>query len=115
MSYLLARRLGGLALLLVVWTGGAEFGRMYAGHRVYWARGWVLRLWGDRWAGFAGPDWVLAKDTASDRLMRHEKTHIEQWQRHGLWMAPLYLWLLWRYGYDAHPMEIEARAAERRK
>lgn len=45
-----------------------------------------------------------------DGLIAHEEIHLEQIQRHGpLGFAARYLWLLMRHGYEAHPMEIEAR------
>lgn len=49
--------------------------------------------------------------TASTTLVAHELVHVHQIKRYGLlryWVQ--YLVLLWRYGYEEHPMEIEARA-----
>ncbi|MDR9392672.1 MAG: hypothetical protein RI554_11675 [Trueperaceae bacterium] len=51
--------------------------------------------------------------TASTTLIAHELVHVDQIQRYGLlayWVR--YLLLLLRYGYEDHPMEIEARALE---
>ena len=43
-------------------------------------------------------------------LVAHEAVHLEQIERYGAWgFAARYLWWLARYGYEAHPMEIEAR------
>ena len=43
-------------------------------------------------------------------LVAHEEVHLEQIERYGAWgFAARYLWLLMRHGYEAHPMEIEAR------
>ena len=43
-------------------------------------------------------------------LVAHEAVHLEQIERYGAWgFAVRYLWLLMRHGYEAHPMEIEAR------
>lgn len=49
----------------------------------------------------------------SRRLLAHELQHVDQIERYGLlryWAR--YVRLLVRYGYAAHPMEVEARAAE---
>lgn len=43
-------------------------------------------------------------------LVAHERVHWAQYRRLGLVrFYALYLWYLWRYGYERHPMEIEAR------
>jgi hypothetical protein len=43
-------------------------------------------------------------------LVAHEEVHLEQIERYGaLGFTARYLWLLIRHGYEAHPMEIEAR------
>lgn len=43
-------------------------------------------------------------------LQAHELVHWEQYKRMGLCMFYVrYLWGLIRYGYAAHPMEVEAR------
>lgn len=48
-----------------------------------------------------------------EALLRHEQVHWVQWQRMGtLRFYVTYLWQLWLHGYDNHPMEHEARAAE---
>lgn len=48
-----------------------------------------------------------------EALLRHEQVHWAQWRRMGtLRFYVTYLWQLWLYGYDDHPMEHEARAAE---
>lgn len=50
---------------------------------------------------------------ADDRLCRHELAHWAQYQRMGaVRFYAVYLWLLAKHGYQNHPMEIEARAAE---
>lgn len=41
-------------------------------------------------------------------LWRHELGHVAQYERYGLAFLPLYLWLLRRHGYAAHPFEREA-------
>ena len=56
---------------------------------------------------------IRAECLADDRLCRHEAAHWAQYQRMGAVRFYLaYLWLLARHGYQHHPMEIEARAAE---
>jgi hypothetical protein len=43
-------------------------------------------------------------------LVAHEEVHLAQIERYGaLGFTARYLWLLMRHGYEAHPMEIEAR------
>ena len=57
------------------------------------------------------PNTILARQgvTLTPVLLAHELAHVDQLARLGLaryWLA--YLWLLLRYGYDLHPMELEA-------
>lgn len=58
---------------------------------------------------------VLTREGAlDDRVLRHERAHVEQWRRHGfLGFLLRYLWYHFRHGYRANPFEIEARRAER--
>lgn len=45
-----------------------------------------------------------------DGLVAHERVHLDQLRRLGpVRFTARYLWLLLRHGYEAHPMEIEAR------
>lgn len=46
------------------------------------------------------------------RLLRHELTHVRQWQRDRLGFAFRYAWYHLRYGYRHNPYEVEARRAE---
>lgn len=48
----------------------------------------------------------------SDRLLRHELAHVEQWRRAPLTFPVRYLWRHLRHGYRDNPYEVEARAAE---
>lgn len=77
---------------------------------------WYLDLVG--YDGVTLPPWgifIRAECLADERLCRHELAHWAQWQRMGtLRFFATYLWLLARHGYQNHPMEIEARAAEGR-
>ena len=41
-------------------------------------------------------------------LWRHELGHVRQYERYGLAFLPLYLRLIARHGYGAHPFEREA-------
>lgn len=46
------------------------------------------------------------------RLLRHELAHVQQWQRYPLTFPARYVINHIRYGYEANPYEVEARAAE---
>lgn len=48
----------------------------------------------------------------SGRLLRHELEHVRQWQRQPLTFPARYVINHFRYGYQANPYEVEARAAE---
>jgi hypothetical protein len=57
---------------------------------------------------------IMEKHRSNKALIDHEKIHWQQYQRMGL--IPYYfnyLRDLMRYGYDKHPMEIEARQNEK--
>lgn len=75
---------------------------------------WFLRRTG--YAGICLPPvgiYILAEHMYSDRLIRHEQAHWRQWQRMGtIRFYASYLWGLVRHGYQNHPLELEARAAE---
>ena len=75
---------------------------------------WFLRRTG--YAGICLPPvaiYILAEHLHSQRLIRHEQAHWRQWQRLGtIRFYAAYLWGLVRYGYQNHPLELEARAAE---
>jgi hypothetical protein len=61
---------------------------------------------------------VLAWRRLSERELRHELAHVEQWRRHGLLLVPLYALESWRSRrtaegwYRGNRFEVEARAAE---
>jgi hypothetical protein len=44
--------------------------------------------------------------------LRHELAHVRQWQQHPITFPVRYAMNHLRYGYDANPYEVEARAAE---
>ena len=65
------------------------------------------------WASFWGAIYVLPGSERDERLLRHERKHLEQIERDGrLTFSIKYLYWLYRYGYKNCPYEVEARAAE---
>jgi hypothetical protein len=73
---------------------------------------WWLRR--TRWAGLALPPlgaWV--EDLNNERLVRHERRHLEQALEVGVlkWYV-LYAWYTLRHGYRNNPLEVDAREAE---
>jgi hypothetical protein len=72
---------------------------------------WMRRT---RWAGLALPPlgaWV--EDISSERMVRHERRHLQQAQEVGVlkWYV-LYAWYTLRHGYWNNPFEVDAREAE---
>ena len=72
-----------------------------------------------RWQGYRAITlppfgiYALPGSENDKRLARHETVHWDQYQNMGaVRFYVTYLWLLMRYGYMNHPMEIEARNAE---
>ena len=51
---------------------------------------------------------VVAGREPSAALLRHERRHVEQYERLGLSFLPLYLLLYRRHGYAGHPFELDA-------
>ena len=65
------------------------------------------------WTSFWRVIYVLPGYEDNQRLLRHERAHLEQIQRDGrLLFSIKYLWWLARCGYWMNPYEVEARAAE---
>ena len=65
------------------------------------------------WASFWRVIYVLPGHERDQRLLRHERKHLEQIERDGrLVFSIKYLYWLCRYGYKNCPYEVEARAAE---
>lgn len=55
--------------------------------------------------------YVLDEYRLREDVIAHEQVHLAQIERYGpARFTLLYLWWLWRYGYDRHPLEIEAYA-----
>ena len=75
---------------------------------------WLMRRAGFAgWASFWNTIYVLPGYEHDQRLLRHERKHLEQIERDGrLLFAIKYSWLTLRYGYYMNPYEVEARAAE---
>lgn len=75
---------------------------------------WLMRRAGFLgWTSFWRVVYVMPGHEGNDRLLRHERCHLEQIERDGrLLFSVLYLYWIWRYGYRGNPYEIEARAAE---
>ena len=73
-----------------------------------------MRLCGFKgWASFWGAIYVLPGHENNQRLLRHERKHLEQIERDGRVLFSIkYLWWLARHGYWKNPYEVEARAAE---
>ncbi len=46
-------------------------------------------------------------------LLRHELTHVRQWQAQPFTFPVRYAWAFLRHGYEANPYEVEARQAEK--
>lgn len=47
------------------------------------------------------------------RLLKHELTHVRQWQANPFTFPVSYVWQFVRHGYAANPYEVEAREAEK--
>lgn len=67
----------------------------------------------DGWASFWRTVYVMPGFEHDQRLLRHERKHLEQIERDGrLLFAIKYSWFTLRHGYYMNPYEVEARAAE---
>lgn len=78
---------------------------------------WYMNLFGFKGvATFWGQIYVVQGFENDDRLLRHERMHLEQMKRDG-WLRfhAKYSWYLIRFGYWRNPYEVEARAAESRE
>ena len=51
---------------------------------------------------------IVSTTPLGPALFRHELRHVRQYERIGLAFLPLYLRLLARHGYAAHPLERDA-------
>lgn len=70
----------------------------------------------DGWASFWRTIYVMPGFEHDQRLLRHERKHLEQIESDGrLLFSIKYLYWLCRYGYKNCPYEVEARAAESKK
>ncbi len=75
-----------------------------------------MRLCGFKgWASFWRTIYVLPGFEHDQRLLRHERKHLEQIEHDGrLLFAIKYSWWTLLHGYWNNPYEVEARAAESR-
>ena len=75
---------------------------------------WYIRSMKCRgWTSFWNVIYVLPGSEHDERLLRHERKHLEQIERDGrIKFALKYSWWTLRHGYFMNPYEIEARAAE---
>jgi hypothetical protein len=65
------------------------------------------------WTSFWNVIYLDPDHMDDEKLIRHEKKHIEQIQEQGrLKFAVKYTYYTMRYGYRDNPYEIEAREAE---
>jgi hypothetical protein len=56
------------------------------------------------------PPWGIYFLAGHEYVEPHEKVHWQQYERMGAFrFYVIYLWYMVRYGYELHPMEIEAR------
>lgn len=76
---------------------------------------WLMRRVGFLgWTSFWRTIYVLPGHEQNQRLLRHERCHLEQIERDGrLKFSIRYLYWLARHGYWNNPYEVEARASER--
>ena len=56
---------------------------------------------------------IISTQEPGEGLWRHERRHVEQYERLGLAFIPVYLWFMIRRGYRAHPLERDASGATR--
>lgn len=65
------------------------------------------------WTSFWNVIYVLPGHEHNERLLRHERCHLEQIERDGrLLFSIKYAWWTLRHGYWMNPYEVEARVAE---
>lgn len=75
--------------------------------------GWLSGMGGPAAAVTVGRTILLNPDVRlSERLLRHELAHVEQWERQPRAFPFRYIGAHIRHGYGANPYEAEARAAE---
>ena len=75
---------------------------------------WYMRACGFAgWTSFWRTIYVLPGHENNERLLHHERKHLEQIDRDGrLLFALKYSWWTIRHGYWQNPYEVDARAAE---
>ena len=65
------------------------------------------------WAAATVGIWIACWYPPDARLRSHERRHTAVWLVLGVLFGPVYLLLLLAFGYDDHPMEVDATAHER--
>lgn len=75
---------------------------------------WYMKRCGfSGWTSFWNTIYVLPGFEHDERLLRHERCHLEQIERDGrIMFAIKYSWWLVKFGYKNCPYEVEARSAE---
>lgn len=75
---------------------------------------WCMNRLGFKgWASFWGTIYLMPGYERDERLIRHERRHLEQIEEDGRALfTVLYLYWLVRVGYWDNPYEVDARAAE---
>ena len=67
----------------------------------------------DGWTSFWNTIYALPGHEHDQRLLRHERCHLEQIERDGrLVFSIKYAWWTLRHGYYMNPYEVQAREAE---
>jgi hypothetical protein len=80
-----------------------------------WIAKWIVGLAAKSTPGTVGITlwpfiFIWPAAAATDDLIAHERVHMRQWRRY--WIVgfiPVYLYQLYKYGYDKMPLEEEAR------
>ncbi|HUF49977.1 MAG TPA: DUF4157 domain-containing protein [Longimicrobiales bacterium] len=84
------------------------------GRWVPWLGGWLTGSRAPAAAVTLGRTIVVhPAQELTDRLLRHELAHVEQWRREPLTFPLRYMWQQLRHGYRGNAYEVAARAAER--
>ena len=68
-----------------------------------------------KWNGFATPFFIVVEDKTNPKLIAHEMAHVKQWWKGLIFGFPfVYLYQIYKYGYENAPLELEAREAASR-
>lgn len=87
--------------------------RLVSGRLIPWVAGRLSGMGRRAAAVTLGRTIVVHPETSlSERLLRHELTHVAQWSRNPFLFPIRYTLAHLRHGYAANPFEVEAREAE---